>query len=109
MKMKKLKLNRFFSIGMLFFGISLLLWNCETNENLSIQEDFQGFEPIEIQEAQNTIEEITDKKADLFRKGGSSLTIDKSSLNYIAVENTTLSLPTFSIAFKIFFSIGEIS
>ncbi|TXD49999.1 hypothetical protein [Polaribacter sp. IC073] len=35
--MKKNKLTNYLKIGILFFGISLLLWNCEkeTNENFS--------------------------------------------------------------------------
>jgi len=41
MKMKKNKLAKLLKIGILFFGISLLLWNCEKDEIISnhIQSD----------------------------------------------------------------------
>jgi hypothetical protein len=37
MKTKRKKLTNFLKLGILFFGISLLLWNCE-NQNESIIE-----------------------------------------------------------------------
>ncbi len=37
MKKNKNKLTKLLKIGILFFGISLLLWNCEKEETISFE------------------------------------------------------------------------
>ncbi|WP_408029201.1 hypothetical protein [Tenacibaculum xiamenense] len=94
--MKTIKLRKLLRFGLALLGGSLFLWNCESNGELSIQENYQGYEPIEQSEAKITIDAIISNGGRLFQRGGSSLVIDNSSLHYTEVKNTNLSLPTFS-------------
>ena len=102
--MKKRKLH-FLKLGILFFGISLLLLNCidenniDLNENLSI-EQVNDFQSIETDEAKNLINNIVTKNKNQFQKGGFSVTIDEKSLYFSEVKKTNLNIPTFSASVK---------
>ena len=88
--MIKRKLH-FLKLGILFFGISLLLLNCidenniDLNENLSI-EQVNDFQSIETDEAKNLINNIVTKNKNQFQKGGFSVTIDEKSLYFSEVK-----------------------
>ena len=102
--MIKRKLH-FLTLGILFFGISLLLLNCidenniDLNENLSI-EQVNDFQSIETDEAKNLINNIVTKNKNQFQKGGFSVTIDEKSLYFSEVKKTNLNIPTFSASVK---------
>ncbi|MDG2356898.1 MAG: hypothetical protein P8L21_01290 [Polaribacter sp.] len=102
--MIKRKLH-FLKLGILFFGISLLLLNCidenniDLNENLSI-EQVNDFQSIETDEAKNLINNIVTKNKNQFQKGGFSVTIDEKSLYFSEVKKTNLNIPTFSASVK---------
>jgi hypothetical protein len=63
--MKKRKLH-FLKLGMLFFGISLLLLNCIDENSIGLDqndviEQVNDFQPIEIEEAKNLLNSIVTK------------------------------------------------
>ena len=95
MKMKTKKLLELLKSGLVLFGISLVLWNCTSNDTITIEEKLQVFEPIEASEAQSIISNIIEEQK-LRRAKTSPIKIDHSSLNFIEVNNTNISIPTFS-------------
>ena len=95
MKMKTKKLLELLKSGLVLFGISLVLWNCTSNDTITIEEKLQVFEPIEASEAQSIISNIIEEQK-LRRAKTSLIKIDHSSLNFIEVNNTNISIPTFS-------------
>ena len=102
--MKKRKLH-FLKLGMLFFGISLLLLNCIDENSIGLDqndviEQVNDFQPIEIEEAKNLLNSIVTKNKKHSKKNGFSVTIDKKSLHFNEVKNTYLSIPTFSASIK---------
>ena len=94
MKNRKNKITNLLKIGILLFGISLLLWNCndesihEINQNVAV-EQVNEFQSIETNEAKSLINSIISKNKKQLRKGGFSLTIDENSLNYRDVKKLT--------------------
>ena len=80
--MIKRKLH-FLTLGILFFGISLLLLNCidenniDLNENLSI-EQVNDFQSIETDEAKNLINKLLLKIKTNFKKVGFRLLLTKN-------------------------------
>ena len=95
MKMKTKKLLELLKSGLVLFGISLVLWNCTSNDTIAIEEKLQVFEPIQASEAQSIISNIIEEQK-LRRVKTSPIKIDHSSLNFIEVKNTNISIPTFS-------------
>ena len=98
MWIKGSKFLKIYMIILLFVG-SLFLWNCESSEDLSIQENYQGYELIKQSEAQSIINNIIETKK-IKRGQSQSIDIDNSSLSFIDVKNTNLSLPIFSASWN---------
>ncbi|QTD37954.1 hypothetical protein JL193_01200 [Polaribacter batillariae] len=48
MKMKKNKLTKLLKIGVFFFGISLVLWNCEKTEEITPNSDLQEAHAVHV-------------------------------------------------------------
>lgn len=53
MKMKKKKLNKLLKLGILFFGISITLWNCEKEETEFQNQQIKTVNDSEINEVKN--------------------------------------------------------
>ncbi|OCK42694.1 hypothetical protein BA195_13850 [Tenacibaculum soleae] len=82
--MKNKKIN-FIKLGILLFGISLLLWNCQ-NEDLSIPTENQTFSTVEINEALSFIE---NKKYSSYKARESESFINSISTQNLKQENIT--------------------
>jgi hypothetical protein len=67
MKMKEKKLSKLFKIGILFFGVSLLLWNCEKDELIEESTKNQDF-PFKLKDKTYAELEKTKKFNDAIEK-----------------------------------------
>ena len=86
--MKKRKLH-FLKLGMLFFGISLLLLNCIDENSIGLDqndviEQVNDFQPIEIEEAKNLLNSIVTKNKKHSKKMDSQLLLTKNP--YISMK-----------------------
>lgn len=102
--MKNRKLN-FLKLGILIFGISVLLLNCIDENNIDLDqndvlEQVMDFQSIETDEAKSLINTIITKNKKHSKKGGFSVTIDEKSLNFTEVKKTNLNIPTFSASIR---------
>ena len=105
MKSKKNKLTNLLKTGILFFGISLLLWNCEKNETLeelNLQESELKTVPIENSMSFfKTIHNNTLSKSVAKGNNDISLKIDIESLEQVALTNTDAKLTIANASTKI--------
>tara|TARA_R110002074_G_scaffold188556_1_gene354339 strand:- start:197 stop:1594 length:1398 start_codon:yes stop_codon:yes gene_type:complete len=76
MKKKENKLQKFLKTGILLFGISLLLWNCEKEEILDLPLKKNKIETVSIASAKELFEEFNNQKNNLFSKGRKQFNFD---------------------------------
>lgn len=76
MKIKKLKLNSIFKTGIVFLGISLLLWNCQEEEILLNQEEQKlEFSTVSKLSAKGIFESYSTNQEKSYRKENSVLEV----------------------------------
>jgi hypothetical protein len=103
MKTKRKKLTNFLKLGILFFGISLLLFNCEQREfpeemeTVSIDNKYQN---LNIDEVTGFMGDFKAKKSLEKSDEGINLNVDVNSLKFEEVENDDLSIPIFNATTK---------
>ena len=103
MKSKRKKLTNFLKLGILFFGISLLLFNCEQREfpeemeTVSIDNKYQN---LNIDEVTGFMGDFKAKKSLEKSDEGINLNVDVNSLKFEEVENDDLSIPVFNATTK---------
>ena len=103
MKTKRKKLTNFLKLGILFFGISLLLFNCEQRElteeieTVSIDNKYQS---LTMEDAIGFLNNFKSKGYSKKSTKGINLDIDINSLNLEEVENSDLSMPVFEATTK---------
>jgi hypothetical protein len=103
MKTKRKKLTNFLKLGILFFGISLLLFNCEQRElteeieTVSIDNKYQS---LTMEDATGFLNNFKSKGYSKKSTKGINLDIDINSLNLEEVENSDLSMPVFEATTK---------
>ena len=103
MKSKRNKLTNFLKLGILFFGISLLLFNCEQRElteeieTVSIDNKYQS---LTMEDAIGFLNNFKSKGYSKKSTKGINLDIDINSLNLEEVENSDLSMPVFEATTK---------
>jgi hypothetical protein len=103
MKTKRNKLTNFLKLGILFFGISLLLFNCEQREfpeemeTVSIDNKYQT---LNIDEVTGFMGDFKAKKSLEKSDEGINLNVDVNSLKFEEVENDDLSIPIFNATTK---------
>lgn len=103
MKTKRKKLTNFLKLGILFFGISLLLFNCEQRElteeieTVSIANKYQS---LTMEDATGFLNNFKSKGYSKKSTKGINLDIDINSLNLEEVENSDLSMPVFGAITK---------
>jgi hypothetical protein len=103
MKTKRKKLTNFLKLGILFFGISLLLFNCEQRElteeieTVSIDNKYQS---LTMEDATGFLNNFKSKGYSKKSIKGINLDIDINSLNLEEVENSDLSMPVFGAITK---------
>ena len=90
-------------MGILLFGISLLLWNC--NQNVGDEETFiplttSKYQSLDIEETTSFLSDFKSKKYLKKSAKGINLDIDINSLNFENVENSELSMPVFEAITK---------
>ena len=97
MKMKKLTFSRLLKTGILFLGISILLWNCETESNdLELTQQSSQYEKLSVKEALLELEQISSNQ--LFQNKSTSQIlnqIDKKTLVDKVVDNHGKKMYTF--------------
>jgi hypothetical protein len=105
MKIMKMKLTNYLKTGILFFGISLLFWNCEKNEileELNLQESELKTVPIENSMSFfKTINNNTLSKSVAKENNDIGLKIDIESLEQVALTNTDAKLTIANASTKI--------
>jgi len=105
MKIMKMKLTNYLKTGILFFGISLLFWNCEKNEileELNLQESELKTVPIENSMSFfKTINNNTLSKSVAKGNNDIGLKIDIESLEQVALTNTDAKLTIANASTKI--------
>ena len=101
----KMKLTNYLKTGILFFGISLLFWNCEKNEileELNLQESELKTVPIENSMSFfKTINNNTLSKSVAKGNNDIGLKIDIESLEQVALTNTDAKLTIANASTKI--------
>lgn len=101
----KSKLKNYLKIGILFFGISLLLWNCEKGETIehnhqSIENNSSKFKRLSINDlikndetfsklSESYLSNKISKSGVLLKSSSNDLIITSDTINVIEKENYT--------------------
>mgnify|MGYP003670810909 CR=1 FL=1 len=79
MKMKKTKITKLLKLGILLFGVSLLLWNCEEQKSFNEVQNKKIINLISLDDFKNRITEKNLDNLSKYFKGNSSLNKDYKS------------------------------
>ncbi len=96
MKKKITKMFKLLKTGILFFGISLLLWNCEKEEENQLIESNTSLKTVTKKESSTFLNDYK-----VSAKGNSSnLTYDISKINFENITNSDSKLAVIPAEFK---------
>ena len=101
MKMSRKKLTNFLKTGILFFGISLLLWNCEKEtQNEIIEHQLSPIEKVNISNDIKIQNLISGKLKGKSKSKGSSSTFDNINLENALLYTDSIGVKSYSIQIK---------